>query len=388
MATVLCAWEIGDGHGHVRNLLAVAKILLAAGHRVVFSIPARQVTAIQLIQESYKLPVETIILPTTPSLNQYLALGKIYRAASYLDIMGLHAFDTADRLSPVVERYKILMKEHKIDVVLAECAPCALLAAKIASVPSFGVGTSFGLPEMHQGFDSYPQLDNFPLTSLFDEMHILSSINAVAEIRFDRIADAMAPVANFPFCYPSLDHYGHQRSWSHRAVGPIWKMAPKGQPRQRRGFAYLQEGYPQIKVLISAIRRSKIPFRVFVRNGKYCNGARMEVLKEFSLEKEIADASMILHHGSAGIAQAALSAGRTQICFPYHVENMNNAYRLQMLGVSKAIGSGQTRDFEAFILDDKDSRQDAASVIAAQLEFHSREFPGAQAAAAAIDDIL
>lgn len=387
MATVLCAWEIGDGHGHVRNLLAVASLLRAAGHRAVFVLPTSQVTAAKLV-EAAGWPVERLLVPPHPSLAQYLPPFANYRAASFLDVMGLHAFDTADRLGPALARYAIALRQHKVDAVLAESAPVAMLAARVARLPCVAVGTSFGLPALHQGFTPYPQLDQWPNTPIFSDETLLATINKAAERAFTSTADALMPARIIPFCYPSLDHYGEARSLTHRGVGPIWTMAPQPPVRELRGFAYLQSAYPAIDRLVSAIRSTGIPFTIFVRNGKFSSSASMQVVEQFNAEHEIARASMVLHHGSAGIGQAALGAGVAQVCFPYHVENTNNAYRLQMLGVSKAIGHGQVRDFLGFLVDNDDNRATAARVIAAQLEAHAWEFPGAKVAAAALDDLL
>ena len=387
MATVLCAWEIGDGHGHVRNLLAVAALLRAAGHRAVFVLPTSQVTAARLV-EAAGWPVERLLLPPHPSLAQYLAPFANYRAASFLDVMGLHAFDSTDRLAPALARYAIALRQHQVDAVLCESAPVAMLAARVARLPCVAAGTSFGLPELRQGFAPYPQLDAWPTTPIFTDTAVLATINRAADAAFTSTADALMPARIVPFCYPAMDHYGDARSLSHRGVGPVWQLAPQAPVRQPRGFAYLQSAYPAIDALVSAIRTSGIPFTVYVRNGKFSGGANMTVVQEFDAREEMRRASFVVHHGSAGLGQAALGAGIAQVCFPYHVENMNNAYRLQALGVSKAIGHGQVQAFVEFLLDASDSRADAARVIAAQLEAHAWEFPGAKVAAAAIDDLL
>lgn len=387
MATVLCAWEIGDGHGHVRNLLAVAALLRAAGHRAVFVLPTSQVTAAKLV-EAAGWPVERLLLPPHPSLAQYLAPFANYRAASFLDVMGLHAFDSTDRLAPALARYAIALRQYGVDAVIAETAPVAMLAARVARLPCLAVGTSFGLPELRQGFADYPQFDHWPNTPIFDDAALLATTNRATEGRFTSMADALMPARIVPFCYPALDHYGAQRSLTHRGVGPIWQMRPQLPVRELRGFAYLQSAYPAIDKLISAIRSSGIPFTVYVRNGKFSSGANMRVVQQFAVEDELCRASVVLHHGSAGLGQAALGAGIAQMCFPYHIENTNNAYRLQMLGVSKAIGHGQAGEFLGFLLDNNDHRADAARVIAAQLDAHAWEFPGAKVAAAALDDLL
>jgi hypothetical protein len=387
MARILLAWEIGDGNGHVRNLLAVADLLRAAGHQAIFVMSATQVSAKNLA-EANGYPVEQILLPHYPAMTQYLPPMANYRADSFLDVMGIHAFDSEDRLAPMLARYRIIIEQNAIDVVIAETAPVAWLAARIANRPCLGVGTSFGLPEVREGFATYPQFDNWPNTPIFSEESIMKTVSRCVKDRFSSLREALAPSRILPLCYPALDHYGNQRSLTERGVGPVWQLSPRAPVSELRGFAYLQNAYPAINDLVSAIRMSGIPFTVYVRNGKFSSSSNMEVKESFNLEEEMNRASFILHHGSAGFGQAALSAGIAQCCFPFHVENTNNAYRLQSLGVSKAIGHTQSRDFLPFLLETEDNRSSAASVVASQLDAHRQEFKGARVVAAAVDDLL
>lgn len=387
MARILLAWEIGDGNGHVRNLLAVAQLLRASGHQAIFAISSTQVSAKKLVQSS-GFPVETFLLPHYPAMTQYLPPTANYRADSFLDVMGIHAFDSVDRLAPLLARYQLIIEQNNVDVVVAETAPVAWLAAKLMKRPCLAVGTSFGLPEVQYGFATYPQLDNWPNTPIFSEDRLLATVSKSCNQSFSSLREALQPTRIIPFCYPALDHYGDQRSLTHRGVGPIWQLSPGTPVRELRGFAYLQNAYPAIKELVSAIRSSGIPFTVYVRNGKFHSGLNMEVKEQFDLEAEMRRASFVIHHGSAGFCQAALSAGIAQVCFPFHIENTNNAYRLQNLGVSKAIGFCQAESFLSFILENSDNRADAARVIASQIEAHAREFPGAKVAVYAINDLL
>jgi UDP:flavonoid glycosyltransferase YjiC (YdhE family) len=387
MARILCCWEIGDGHGHVRNLMAVAELLREAGHTAIFALSASQTTASHLVQQ-HGWAVEHFVLPHYPSLNQYLQPMQVYRANSFLDVLGLHAFDDSQRLQPLAQRLADIIFERTIDVVVAETAPVAMLAAKLANRPCIGIGTSFGLPEMREGFAPYAQFDHWPNTPLFTDAKLLATIHALSDRRFTSTAEALQPTRLIPFCYPALDHYGIHRSLTHRGVGPIWSMPWQEPVHDLRGFAYLQQAYPAVNDLVSAIRLSGIPFKVYVRNGSYKSTGNMQVITDFDLSEQLQQASFVLHHGSAGMAQAALSAGIPQMCMPYHVENITNAYLLQQLGVSKAIGHQQQRDFMQFMLEDDDNRLNAAQVVAKQLAQHANEFRGAHVAAAAIDDLL
>lgn len=387
MARILTVWEIGDGHGHIRNLLATSELLRAVGHQVIFAIPALQVTAAKLI-EAQDWPVERVLLPPNANPTQYLPHLVNYRAASFLDVLGLFAFDSADRLSPILARYRMLLRDNHIDLVLSETAPVATCAARIAGIPCIGVGTSFGLPELRYGFEPYPQFDHWPNTPIFSDETLVTNVNASVSSKFQSMTQVMETVSTIPYCYPAMDHYGHQRSLLHRGVGPVWKLDRQKPVTELQGFAYLQQSYPAINELISAIRKSGIPFHIFVRNGKYLDAGNMRVLHNFDLNAELRQASFVLHHGSAGISQAALSAGIPQMCCPYHIENTNNAYRLQSLGVSKAVGHQQVDDFLSFLLEQTDNRLEAAQIVAEQLKDHANEFFGAKIAASAVEDYL
>ena len=51
----------------------------------------------------------------------------------------------------------------------------------------------------------------------------------------------------------------------------------------------------------------------------------------------LAGASVVVHHGGVGMAQHALSAGRPQLVFPYHLEQILNAQLLHRLGVGQYV---------------------------------------------------
>ena len=65
-----------------------------------------------------------------------------------------------------------------------------------------------------------------------------------------------------------------------------------------------------------------------------CRRQGLEVLEvPAPLEEVFPRVAAIAHHGGVGLAQQALAAGRPQLLFPVHLEQLLNAQMLERLGV-------------------------------------------------------
>ena len=87
MKTVLFAWELGEGLGHVGRLRCVARELSAQGHRAIFAV--REVGSRTLVaDDGYPVLQAPVWLRPVPRER----LG----TASYADLLATHGFADAD----------------------------------------------------------------------------------------------------------------------------------------------------------------------------------------------------------------------------------------------------------------------------------------------------
>ena len=93
MGTVLFAWEMGGGLGHIGPMKVLAEALTALGHRAVFIV--KDITSSRTIL-GRKWP---ILQTPIGAADQPIRLGA---AGTYADIMALRGFARTDALEPVV----------------------------------------------------------------------------------------------------------------------------------------------------------------------------------------------------------------------------------------------------------------------------------------------
>src|SRR5688572_18041129 len=138
MARVLCAWEFGGDLGHVRRWMPIARELRAGGHEplLVFRDLASLGEAARESFDWFQAPLLRAPARQNPSpLN-----------AS--DILLNLGYDDAAGLAGALRAWLSLVELAKPDLVVADYAPTALLAARAARLPRLTIGTGFSVPRL------------------------------------------------------------------------------------------------------------------------------------------------------------------------------------------------------------------------------------------------
>src|SRR5262245_66660318 len=91
MSTVLIAWELGAGLGHVRPLLAVAEALAQEGHRPVLAL--RDTVETWPVLRHQPFPV----LPA-PMMLRPMDIGRPFAATSMTDVLAVVGWGAGDSL--------------------------------------------------------------------------------------------------------------------------------------------------------------------------------------------------------------------------------------------------------------------------------------------------
>lgn len=330
MKTVLYAWEIGDGFGHIRNLAAVARAL--PDHRAAFAVPDDQSGARRYLHAEGFDEVYAFKRPAPITLTRWLPPFAEYRAASFLDVLTCYAYDSPGRFRSLHGQVVGVLDALRPDVVVAESAPTFLLAAQ-GRARTLATGTSYGTPQtVTETASRYPQLDDRPLTSLLDEGD-LKEVLAQALGRSRDVFEWFTADAIVPMCYPELDLYEGERDSQSVGVGPVAQMDPLPITEGSQ-FAYLSARHPNIRRILESLRATGAPTRAYVKGADFSSESRgsLILVDKFDLAEEMAQCARVVHHGSAGIMQAAMGAGRAQFVFPYHAENTQNCAKMWRLG--------------------------------------------------------
>src|SRR3989304_7797751 len=137
MGQVLCCWELGAGYGHLYRLLPIVRELIRAGHQV--TVVSKDPQRAQSIFEPLGTPVISAPVWSAPSRPFPLSIN-------YSQNLFRNGYWHSPSLTQRVKGWLAVFDDSQPDFVLAEHAPTALLAARLANLPRGVTGTGFTLP--------------------------------------------------------------------------------------------------------------------------------------------------------------------------------------------------------------------------------------------------
>lgn len=340
MSTVLFAWELGGGLGHVRPLLAVARALASRGHSPVFALRNPADAAGPVLAAGFPVLQAPIRLgpprlPATPSDFR-----------SFSDILALSGWGHPDDLEPLLRSWDGLLDLVRPAIAVADHAPALTLAAR-GSLPVIQLGAGFCAPPAH--------LPDFPPLvpegrNLVPTATLLQSI-VEAQRRRGRPAPPTVPGVFdagpiLPTGLPGFDPYDDVRPA--RAIGPLEPLpAPVPAPASQRWFAYLAAEDEASVPALASLAATGVPGLAFLRGS---SEAQRERLRRSGLPltasplppaQIFAEFSVVIHHGGLGLSTGAFAAGRPQVLLPRWLEQRLTAARLEAHGVAIRVTEGE-----------------------------------------------
>jgi len=350
MARFLLAWEIGGGLGHVVPLVQVAQPLVALGHAVHFVLrdlsgahatlgPLASAPGVQLWQSPlWLLPFQA----KQPS-------------ASYAELLFHAGYLDAGRLRGLVLAWRSLLDAIRPDLLLADHAPTALLAARGRPLRRALIGNGFFQPPAVQPLPSFREWERIdPQRLAHTEARVLATCNAVLA------AEGLAPLATlheltaaderFLLTWPELDHYGAgpQGRPGVRYWGPL-PARQQGSPAVwpegdgPRLFAYLRGDYAAIDTVLEQLALA--PCRTLVHAVGLTPAQRERHASTrlcfsdgaVAMDTAMSQADAVLCHAGSGTVCTALQAGLPVLMLPTHVEQMLLARRVLACGAGEML---------------------------------------------------
>lgn len=339
MSTILLAWELGGGLGHVRPLLAVARALAAHGHTPVFAIRELPDTW-PLLRESGFPVFQAPLRFGAPRLSE-----EPFKCHSFADILSITGWSDPDELEPLLRAWDALIDRLRPSLAIADHAPALTLAAR-GAFPVIQAGTGFCTPP--SDLPAFPALqptghDIVPLPTL------LASI-AEVQRRRGRPAPPTVPAVfdAGPEIVTGLPEFDPYRSFRETpAVGPLDDLpGPSPLPAKPRWFAYLAGEAGPAEDLLGALVATGIGGEAYIRGLDLPSRAKLRragipVLDApAAIGDVLARSSVIVHHGGAGLGGTALAAGRPQLLVPLHLEQGLSADWLAESGVALVLRDG------------------------------------------------
>jgi len=342
MARVLIAWELGGAFGHLARCLQLAEGLRRRGHTVTMALKDVRLPAGQGI------PQGATILPA-PLTPQYRP-SRQRMPVNYADVLRHCGFADAQDVAARVVAWQGIFSLARPEVLVADHAPTARLAAHLAGIPHLAVGNGFTIPPA-----AFPWPSIRPWEKISDEDLV------AAEERLNRVTEAtqkalgyVAPVRirdlfgtdDVLDTFAELDHYGERPNGCY--VGPIGSMpdARRVNWKDRQGrkvLAYLRPEVPGFPAILGALARLDAEV-LCVAPGLATDLARRFAthrlrisLAPVDLPPLLAHADLALSYGSSGFVMQALLAGVPLLLRPRHVEQGLIALRVEAMGAGKLL---------------------------------------------------
>ena len=162
MPRALLAWEAGDGRNHIATLRAVAENI---GDRFSFDAALCRIA----YQAELAAICDAVVKgPWLPYSNEHRQAQGNPRTATWGEFMGDIGFRRPEILRKSIGWWQQTMRDRDISLVIADCAPCALLAARGLGIPGDAVCTGNLVPPADM--ETFPVLLPRHATRIYDRL--------------------------------------------------------------------------------------------------------------------------------------------------------------------------------------------------------------------------
>ncbi|MDB5801582.1 MAG: hypothetical protein JWL63_2521 [Rhodocyclales bacterium] len=342
---VLIALELGGNLGHLARCLPLARKLREQGHTVLFAVPDSRTAGQMLVQHG-------IAFVESPRIT--VAQRTARPPVNYADMLLREGYRDTVALQGAVQSWLNLFRLFQPDRIIADHAPTALLAARIAQLPAAALGSGFEIPPQSTPLPSMRPWDDVPTAQLAEaDDGLLRTINTVLKVRrqplMQSVAELFGSVRRILATFPELDHYG-QRPGEHYAgvfyepkagEGASTVAWPEGQGA--RVLVYMRPEMRGFAPLLKALKASNHRV-IFVAPGTHpSHVARFSAPHLHFSHQAVAFASLLpeadlaIGYGSIGFTTQTLRAGLPQLILPAFVEQQLCATRIMDMGAGLSL---------------------------------------------------
>jgi len=343
-ARIALAWELGLSIGHATAVVRLGARLRERGHTVALFL--RDLAPLRFLPESASLEVFSAPQPTQEGL---WGGGP---PLSYAELLKGCGYGSADSVSGMLAAWREHFAAWKPDLVIADFAPTALLAARTLGIRRATYGNGFFTPPRVTPLPQF-RLDKPLEPARLEQLDagVLANVNAAlaacGEAPLERLAQQFEADEDFLCTFPELDHYGGRpvSAWwgprfsveAGRAVD--WPSGPG-----KRVLVYVQPQLTILDDLLGSLRMRGDSVVAFIpsldpaRRSAYAS-SRMKLPEGLvRLDRLLPDCDLLVCHGG-DIASGAIASGIPQLIFPGHYEQHLTALRIEQLHAGLAVRS-------------------------------------------------
>jgi UDP:flavonoid glycosyltransferase YjiC (YdhE family) len=345
VSRILLAWELGTGFGHLGPFLSFAPRLLERGHELHFA--AREIVGASKALDS--LPVTLHQAPLC--LNTYGGLQE--PPLNYAEILMRYGYLEPAMLRAMMIAWQSLLRVTRADLLIADHAPTALLAARLSGVPTAVIGVPFSVPPEVQPTPNMRHWTQVPAARLADsDARVLATVNAALPAGAQPLAaihQIFSGAEQFFLGVPETDPYGPRAAATYlglsgRSTGTAVPAWPGG--TGKRVVVYLHADYPHIDAAMHALAASGTRAIAYVlgadqkRRQRYAVPGVAVAAEPVDIARLLQEADLCVTHGT-GAALVALQAGVPVLMLPKQLENFLFALALQRIGVAQLVNPEQ-----------------------------------------------
>ncbi len=344
---VLFAWERGSAYGHLMRDLPIADSLRDAGCQVLFVVRDVRVAAELLLERGHHF-----VASPTSDLSPFA--GRPPR--TYADRLYRQGYSDELTLLGMTEAWIQTISLLSPDILFANYAPTAMLAADILGIQQYLAGTGWEVPPPVSPSPSLdldaPPPDHDPHAG---EKEVCETVNRVlARYKappMSSIADLLRGKPTSVTTYPELDHYGRffERSGyarptdqyvGHVACGAVFEGTAWSAPRRpKKVLAYLRPGESMPALLAALGELSRTCAEVIcvmpgsTERDRHAAGADVRFYdRGIRFDNILGESDLLINYAGAGTVCAALLEGVPLFLVPDTLERSVTAERVAKLG--------------------------------------------------------
>jgi EryCIII-like glycosyltransferase len=341
VARLAFGWELGGEFGHAMSCAGLARSMAARGHAISFIF--RELGPLALLPETagYDLFKAPVLIKEGLGMRAPTSLAEIMLGCGY---------DDAGWLTQALREWMRLLGEWKPDLLVADYAPTALLAARVMGLKRVSLSISFAVPPPLMPLPPF-RADRPPPPErvIAAETQVLANVNralaSVGAAPLGALREQFESDEDFLLTFPELDAYGNRptsRYWGPRyrddaGISVHW---PAG--RGARVLVYVKRELPQLDALISLMAASACRVIAYIPGLEPERARRLQGPVRIVSEKPVRYGPLLaecdLFVSQAGsAATGTVLAGVPQLMFPVHYEQYLSAVRIAQLGAGVAL---------------------------------------------------
>jgi UDP:flavonoid glycosyltransferase YjiC (YdhE family) len=364
---VLFAWELGSGLGHVRRIFPIAREVRALGHEV--TVALRDSEFLDAASAEGFEVLAAPLLRAPPEVNP--------SPISHSDVLLNLGFDDVRALHGALRAWRSMLELLAPQVVVADYAPTALVAASLAGVPRVTVGSGFALPPAGDPVPAlrpWVAIDRAVLKALDDRLvqRVRAAAGGPAGPALASAPALFAADAHLLCTFPEIDPFGPRAGVDYLGApgsdDAALEVHWSGKPGPRV-LAYLKPGTARFDAVIAGLAALQAEVIVAApgiaaERAQGLSTGSMRVLAEpVRLDPLVPGASVCVSHAGPGFAARALVAGVPLALLPLQLEQFLIAQRIEKAGAG-ALSSPERpapdfREWFASLLDSGSLREGA-----------------------------